>query len=205
MTMTTARQRIFAYIRKRRSVSASEISRDLGMSQANARHHLSILRKNGQVEVVGKRAAGMRGGRPIKIYGISRNILGDGLPALSGHLLDEWLGSVNAPEKASRLKNLAKRLAGSSSRDVGASPMTRLAATVKHLNKLGYQSRWEAHADGPRIILGHCPYAAIIREHPELCQMDAALLDECLSQSVTQISKLEGEEEGRAFCVFRVG
>jgi len=212
MSMTTARQRVFEYIRKRRAVSAAEISRDLGMTQANARHHLSILQKNGQVEVVGQRGSGKQGGRPVIIYGLGRSILGDGLPALSGHLLDEWLGSVSGREKAIRLENLAKRLAdmtdrNSKSPDFGkaTSPMVRLTETVKLLNELGYQSRWEAHADGPRIILGHCPYAAIIREHPELCQMDAALLRENLSQGVTQIAKLEGNETGRPHCVFVVG
>lgn len=200
--MPTARQKVFAYVSKRRAVSAAEISRDLGMTQANARYHLSILRRNGQVEVVGKRAAGTRGGHPIKIYALSRYILGDGLPALSSHLLDEWLGSVSEREKESRLTNLAKRLACLPTREASASPMIRLAETVNRLNELGYQTRWEAHADGPRIILGHCPYAAIIREHPELCQMDAALLGECLAERVTQIAKLEGEEGGRPYCVF---
>ena len=202
--MPTTRQKVFSYIKKHRVVSAAEISRDLRMTQANARHHLSVLRKNGQVELVGKRSAGIKGGHPIKIYGISRNILGDGLPTLSGHLLDEWLGSVSEREKESRLENLAKRLAGSCTSETSISPMIRLTETVKHLNKLGYQSRWEAHARGPRIILGHCPYAAIIQNHPELCGMDAALLSACLGERVRQVTKLEGEEEGRAYCVFAV-
>ena len=212
MSMTTARQRVFVYIRKRRAVSAAEISRDLGMTQANARHHLSILQRNGQVEIVGQRGSGRQGGRPVKIFGLGRNILGDGLPTLSGHLLDEWLGSVSEHEKTISLENLAKRLANMTVRnpkspdfEKAASPMIRLTETVKRLNELGYQSRWEAHAGGPRIILGHCPYAVIIREHPELCQMDASLLRESLAQHVTQIAKLEGEESGRPYCVFAVG
>ncbi|MCP4140406.1 MAG: hypothetical protein GY755_08980 [Chloroflexi bacterium] len=197
--MPTARQNIFNYIKKHRAVSAMEIARDLRMTQANARHHLSLLNKNGQIEVVGKRSAGRKGGRPIKIYGISRNILGDGLPTLSHHLLEEMLGSVNTRQKAGLLKKLGQRLASSGTG--ASSPMIRLTKTVKHLNKLGYESRWEAHASGPQIIFGHCPYAAIIREHPELCEMDAALLGVCLGESVEQISKLEGEE-GRPYCAF---
>lgn len=211
MTVTTARQRVFIYIQKRRAVSAAEIGRDLRMTQANARHHLSILQKNGQVEIVGQRGSGRQGGRPVKIYGLARGILGDGLPALSGHILNEWLDSASEREKTSRLENLAKRLANlpdpsPKSSDFGkaVSPLIRLTETVKRLNDLGYQSRWEAHADGPRIILGHCPYAAIIHEHPELCQMDASLLKESLAQHVTQIAKLEGEESGRPYCVFAV-
>jgi predicted ArsR family transcriptional regulator len=197
--MTSARQKVFAYIQKHRSVSALEIARDLGVTQANARHHLSLLKKDGRIEVLGTRSAGTKGGRPIKIYGISRNILGDGLPTLSHHLLEEMLGSVNAHQKAGVLKKLGQRLASSGTS--GASPMIRLTETVKHLNKLGYHARWEAHASGPRIILGHCPYAAIIAEHPELCEMDSALLEECLGEPVEQSAKLEGDI-GKRICVF---
>ncbi len=199
--MTTARQKVFDYIQKHRTVSAAEIARDLRMTQANARHHISLLRKNGQVEIVGKRNAGDRGGRPVKIYGISRSILGDGLPALSHHLLEEMLGSVNARQKAGLLKKLGQRLAGSGTS--GTSSMVRLTETVRHLNKLGYHARWEAHASGPRIILGHCPYAAIIANHPELCEIDSGLLGECLGEHVEQILKLEGGV-GKGFCVFGV-
>ena len=204
--MTTARQKIFSYISKRRSVTAAEIARDLRMTPANARHHLSQLLRNGQIEMLGKRSAGQKGGRPVKIYAVSGKILGDGLPRLSHHLLDEMLGSENMSQRALLLQKLGQRLAspltnGSSS----TSPMLRLNDTVKHLNQLGYESRWEAHASGPRIILGHCPYVAIIHEHPELCEMDAALLGECLTQRVEQIAKLEGAEGGRPYCIFGVG
>jgi predicted ArsR family transcriptional regulator len=212
--MTTARQKIFSYINKRRSVTAAEIARDLRMTPANARHHLAQLLKNGQIEMVGKRSVGKLGGRPVNIYAVSRKLLGDGLPTLSHHLLDEMLGSVNAPQRISLLQKLGQRLASpltsgtSTSLSTGTgstSPMLRLTDTVKRLNELGYESRWEAHASGPRIILGHCPYAAIIKEHPELCEMDAALLTECLAQRVEQTAKLEGTDSGRPYCVFAVG
>lgn len=200
--MTTAREKIYAYISKRRSVTAAEIARDLRMTPANARHHLGHLLRNGQIEIISKRSAGKRGGRPVKVYAVSRNILGDGLAALSHHLLEEMLGAVNASQRVSLLQKLGQRLATSRTGAALSSPMLRLNETVKHLNKLGYDSRWEAHASGPRITLGHCPYAAIVDAHPELCDMDAALLGECLAQHVEQIAKLEGAESGRPYCVF---
>lgn len=204
--MPTARQKIFAYISKRRSVTAAEIARDMRMTSANARHHLAQLLKNGQVEIVGKRSAGKKGGRPMQVYAVSRSVLGDGLPTLSHLMLEEMLGSVNAHQRTLLLQKLGQRLASPHTSASGfTSSMLRLNETVKHLNKLGYESRWEAHASGPRITLGHCPYAAIISTHPELCEMDAALLTERLAQRVEQIAKLEGAESGRPYCVFGVG
>ncbi|MBT3321493.1 MAG: hypothetical protein HN392_04325 [Anaerolineae bacterium] len=203
--MLRARQKVFTYIKKHRAVTSAEIARDLRMTTANARHHLSLLKKDGRIEEVGKKEAGVKGGRPRKIYGITRHIRGDGLVTLSHHLLEEMLGAVNARQRSGILKNLARRLASSGMRETGArvaSPMIRLKNTVQHLNKLGYESRWEAHAEGPRIILGQCPYLAIVGKHPELCEMDANLLAEYLGGDVNQIEKLAGE--GIPFCVFGV-
>ena len=175
------------------------------MTPANARHHLGQLLGNGQIEMIGKRSAGKKGGRPVKVYAVSRTILGDGLATLSHHLLDEMLGSVNAHQRALLVQKLGQRLASPlTSVSSSTSPMLRLNQTVKHLDKLGYESRWEAHASGPRIILGHCPYAAIIDDHPELCEMDDALLTQCVGRRVTQVAKLEGSEVGRPFCIFAV-
>ena len=80
--------------------------------------------------------------------------------------------------------------------------MRRLASTIERLNSMHYQARWEAGAEGPRIILGHCPYRAIIADHPELCQMDAALLTELLQDEVMQTAKLEPGAGGLPFCGF---
>ena len=73
---------------------------------------------------------------------------------------------------------------------------------IERLNELHYQARWEASAAGPRLIMGHCPYAAIVADHPELCRMDAFLLETRLNASVEQIAKLQLSEKSLPFCAF---
>jgi len=68
---------------------------------------------------------------------------------------------------------------------------------------MNYHARWEAGRAGPRVILGHCPYAAIIEKHPELCQMDAALLEELTGESAEQVAQI-GRDKSQA-CVFVMG
>lgn len=72
---------------------------------------------------------------------------------------------------------------------------------VEKLNGMHYQARWEAGADGPRIIFGRCPYAAVIEGHPELCQMDVGLLGNALGRDVRQLAKIE---KAQGVCVFVV-
>jgi predicted ArsR family transcriptional regulator len=78
----------------------------------------------------------------------------------------------------------------------------RLAKAVLRLNELGYQARWEAHSEAPHVILGHCPYALILPEHPELCQMDAHLLESLLGQPARQTKKLAVDSNGKHYCQF---
>jgi predicted ArsR family transcriptional regulator len=72
---------------------------------------------------------------------------------------------------------------------------------MDRLSALHYEPRWEARAAGPEIILGHCPFASIIARHPELCQLDAHLLEQGL---VRQAAKLEPNQRGLPICIFAV-
>lgn len=189
--MTTARHKVLAYLNKTRTASAREIARALKMSTETVRHHLRMLVADGRLEAESARGHEGRG-RPEKVYSIPRAALGDNLSALSDALLAEAGRSV-------RVEALAERLAGES--DFADYPIAkRLNLVVEKLNQMKYHARWEAGAGGPRIIFGHCPYAAIIEKHPELCKMDEALLKELMGQSAEQLTKIG--RDGSLACVF---
>jgi len=186
----TARQKILTYLNKSESASAREVSRALKMSAATVRHHLRVLTSDGRLEMNSIRARGGRG-RPEKVYSVPHAALGDNLSALSNALLAETGSSV-------RMEALAKRLAGDS--DFKSQPLAkRLNLVVDNLNQMNYHARWEAGPDGPRIIFGHCPYAAIIAGHPELCVMDANLLMNLMGSRFEQVAKIE---KFQGVCVF---
>ena len=188
----TTRHKILDYLKRNRTVSSRELARALQMTPANARYHLGILAADGRVEAIRQRQEGR--GRPEKVYRLAGMLVGDNLSVLVEALLMEAGGKVN-------IEALGKRIAGQSP---GSSQplMRRLASVVEHLNSMHYQARWEAGAAGPRIILGHCPYSAVIQGHPELCQMDLALLGELLSGNLRQTAKLEIGAGDLPFCVF---
>lgn len=194
MTAATARQKVLAYLKKNRLVSAREISRALKMSAATVRHHLRVLVSDGRLEMSSVRRREGRG-RPEKVYSLPRATLGDNLSALSDALLTEAGSGV-------RVEALAKRLAGEF--NFASQPVAkRLNLVVEKLNQMSYHARWEAGSAGPRVIFGHCPYAAIIEKHPELCRMDEAMLKEFMGQSAEQVSKI-GREKSLS-CVFVMG
>jgi predicted ArsR family transcriptional regulator len=204
--MKTSRQRILDYLRDKPAVTANEIGHILKVSPADARHHLSILVEQGSLEILGQRFS-YRRGRPATIYGLTHNAPQHNLHGLSSALLSELIDTI--PHNNTRqtvLRNLAHRLCASVCENQSISnPTSRLYATIQCLNQMHYQSRWEAHIEGPRLMFGHCPYEAILDQHPELCEMDIFVLSEMLAAPVTQVTKRNLTPLGTRQCMFLIG
>jgi predicted ArsR family transcriptional regulator len=188
----TTRQRILSHLKKTRTASAREIARALNLSAPNVRHHLGVLGLDGRVEVVTVARQGERG-RPEKLYSLSQAALGDNLSALTEALLAEAGRRVEWEAVAGRILG---------AEDLSSLPIAvRLRVLIEKLNRMHYQARWEAGADGPRVIFGCCPYAAVIEKHPELCQMDVRVIENVLGRDVRQLGKIE---KAQGLCVFAV-
>jgi predicted ArsR family transcriptional regulator len=136
-------------------------------------------------------------GRPEKVYSLSQAALGDNLSVLADALLQEKVDFVAIGERIAQSHGMI---------GIVNQPMTkRLAALVDKLNEMHYQARWEAGAEGPRLIFGRCPYAKVIENHPELCGLDVSLLEKSLGRSIAQTTKVETHARGVCPFVFRVG
>jgi predicted ArsR family transcriptional regulator len=204
MSKATARQRVFAYLKKQRNASAKEIGQALKMSAASVRHHLSILGGDGMIATAGVTHIKERG-RPVKVYKVSDQYLGDNLSLLSSALLTNRLEALSASKRQAFLQTLAEDLADQIGVLNKNDQITRrLTNLLEKLNALPYQARWEAGAEGPRILFAHCPYARIIEKHPELCQMDGYLLAEEMGTHARQLAKMDQKPGGIAHCVFLI-
>lgn len=198
------RLRILDYLKKQHAASARELGSALGMTRANIRHHLVVLETSELVEVIGKKVEGR--GRPQNVFGISQRSLGDGLDKLSSALLHELLEKLPLSEQVVKLESLAARLGNGINPTDGTQLSKRLSELILKLNDSHYQARWEAGATGARIVLGHCPFSAIINEHPELCRLDSIILAQYLpGYQVVQLAKLELSSQGYPQCLFAIG
>ncbi len=199
----TTRLRILEYLQKRQTASVRELGRALAMTGANIRHHLGVLESDELIEAISRRQEGR--GRPMTVYGLSRRVLGDGMNELAEAMFDVWLKDAADEVQETGLRSVARRLVGENLPAPNIPVPQRLALAIGRLNGLHYQARWEASAAGPRILLEHCPYAAIIGRYPELCRMDAYLLELQLVLPVRQTAKLERRAAGLPQCTFIVG
>ncbi|HSF81491.1 MAG TPA: ArsR family transcriptional regulator [Anaerolineales bacterium] len=200
--MKTTRQLILDHLGNKQVASAQEISRALKVTPANIRHHLAILASEGVVAIIGVRPASKRG-RPTSLYALTSQSTRNNLDRLASALLDEIAQPRKAASQAESLPSVARRLAGRTE-GTPASLTRRLYQAVHRLNELNYQARWEARSAAPQIILGHCPYAAILSAHPELCRLDALLLENLLDRPVDKVAHLAKDERGLTYCMFSV-
>jgi predicted ArsR family transcriptional regulator len=198
----TTRQLITDFLRTKRTASVREMSRALRVTAADIRHHLSILTEEGVVVVAGQEP--VRGkGRPTQLYGLAGELTRNNYDNLADALLDTLLYGKTSREADEAINRTAEVLAGP--KPAVRNPGQSLMRTVDRMNALHYQARWEARPDAPRVILGHCPYAALLQDHPELCRMDERLLENLLGVPVTQTSCREPTSQGLHQCVFVVG
>lgn len=123
---------------------------------------------------------------------------------LADSLLTSWGGSStpSAARRNSVAEALARTLVNTLGQVKGSRTASSIASLTEQLNALHYHSRWEAGAAGPRLIFGHCPYAAVIADHPELCQMDALAISRVTGSTARQLTKIDASAAGVTQCVF---
>lgn len=203
MIVKTTRQLLVEHLHLRRIASADELARALKLTPANIRHHLAALQAEGVVENAGQRPVSGRG-RPVQLFSLVEQASRNNLALLTKILLQELDQGNPLTERPEIFMRLASGLLG------GVKPQIRNLAqryyqAILQLNALNYQAHWEAHVKAPRVILSHCPYAAIIQDRPELCLLDKYLLEELFGKDVRQTAKLEQTTQGERQCVFLVG
>lgn len=198
--MTNSRQKILIYILEQQSATVEELSKVFKVTPANIRHHLSILVSQGSLKVIGQKTH-MGKGRPTQIFSASQLRDQTNLEQLTDTLLTTILDSVPTTEKNTILQGVARQMANKSIVD-RHNPTQQLYSSIRALNRMSYQAHWEAHIENPRIMFGHCPYLCILDQHPEICQLDAFLLQELLDRPAEQVEKLTLDARGLPECTF---
>lgn len=208
--MKTTRQRIIEYIISRGVVTSAEVAAALHMTGANARHHLSTLVLEGVCQIVGERSTELRG-RPAQLYRLSATVSAHALDVLASALMQQELSRVDManPEELDKvLHQIAQRmvetLVGPNKATIGRNLTVRLQFVVRRLAAFHYQPRWEAHARGPRLVLGHCPYGRLAVTQPHICLIDEHLISRMIEADARLTSKLEQTSPGLYQCVFEI-
>ena len=198
--MKSTRQRLLDVLENQPGATAADLSRALEVTQADIRHHLTNMVQEGLIVTTGQQRSGRRG-RPARRFSLAASVYKDNFDLLSRSLLITSLENLSPSEGSAFLERVANQLL---SEYTTHGPLSqRLVQAVNQLNELGYQTRWEAHAEAPRIIFERCPFAALRPEHPELCQLDTMQLEILTDASITLLESNAHLDNG--YCMFLVG
>jgi predicted ArsR family transcriptional regulator len=200
--MKSTRVRLLDHLGEKQVATATELSRALQVTSADVRHHLTALRKEGFIEVIGERQP-QGPGRPARLFSLSHKQRSDNIILLIEALFQEITMEKSTTEQSRIWRSIAEKLMGAS--HSRGNLTQRLYIAIKRLNELNYHARWEAHPEAPKIILGNCPYSAIIDNHPKICLIDKSLIEGLLATTVTQEAKLTRDDRGYSSCLFSIG
>ncbi len=198
------RDRILESLRLSPNSSVADLSRSLNLTRADIRYHLNALLSAGLVVQMPllSHPAGKPRGRPAKTYQLSAVARADSLAVLA-HVLLSMIQDADSAENG--LLTLADRLFPAPVLS-GFAPHSsqRLNEVIQMINQRPYQARWEAHAAGPLVFFHNCPFAAIIRQHPELCQVDRLSLESLTGMSARQTQKIDLDGPESSVCIFKL-
>ncbi len=178
----TTREQILDYLSSHTLASASEMASALGVTAANIRHHLGLLEAQGLVAPAATQHLPRRG-RPAKLYRLTAAAQQPFLEPLTRALLDALHRQGESAEDL-----LCDALCDHQAPDAARSLRERLQHAMHRLAAMHFEPRWEAHRHGPRVIFHRCPYAPLVADYPELCRLDAMLLERMLGVAVERVA-----------------
>jgi len=178
--------------------SAPEIARFLEMTAANIRYHLAIMLEEEAVQVSGQRSAG-GAGRPLLLYNLTSQTLGDNTMHLIGAVLD-------ALAEGDEYQIILERIISHLLEDLKLESRNRITSfnqAVAFLNEHHYRASWKATPDGPQIELRHCPYQELAITHPQLCHLDTQFINAVFDLELELNPKRDFGKDPFSPCVFK--
>lgn len=196
--MPNTQELILDYMHTHRDCTVRDLARAYHLTPQGIRHHLDILVDQGIL--IRKPMPSHTRGRPEIHYTFSLAHQPDNHLNLIHALLTSQQETGGPGGKTSGLREIAVRLGGSTPDHLP--PLRRLNQAMEVLNRQAYRARWEAGPAGPTISFAHCPYAAILPQHPEMCALDVYLLEHLLGIPVQQIVRQSLDPAGPPNCIF---
>lgn len=189
--MHTTRQSILQALQSMGRASVNDLAESVGVKAVTIRHHLNGLLADGLVTVEEQRQPV---GRPRHFYSLS--VQGRaGLPQQYSLLIGKLLDQMKESLPPSMVNKLIDALADSIAQDVreevaDLEPRQRMRQLMEILEREGFVAQWQQTDAGIRLVEIQCPYYNVGQRHPEICQIDEALIRTALDADVKRESCL---------------
>lgn len=203
-TMHETRQRIIEFLKEKGQATVDELAAIVDLTPMAVRYHLNVLQADNLIAVSTIRR--QRGpGRPQQVYQLTDaadEFFPEDYHGLTNYLLDE-LSVRLGPESIHEIFfSLANRLAREAPpRKENQTFEERLNEVIEFLTDKGFAVCWEPDGDDYLIHAHSCPYRQVVKDHPEICQLDKQVIVSMLNTTPTRIACLTS---GDSHCTYRV-
>jgi predicted ArsR family transcriptional regulator len=192
------RARLLSLLRRsHRTITA--LGEALHLTDNAVRTHVAALERDGIVEQVGIERE--TGGKPARIYALTdegEELFPKAYALVLGSLVGELARTEGAERATALLRAVGRRVASSA-----AAPPDlhgRVAVAAATLRSLGGDVEVR-HVDGGYLLQGYgCPLSAVTAEHPEVCALARALVEEITGEPVIECC----DRSERPRCGFRI-
>jgi predicted ArsR family transcriptional regulator len=180
----STRGQIIALLR-RSSRTVDELAQALDLTHTAVRTHLAALERDGLVQ---QRSERRGSGKPSSVYDLmpaAEYLFPKSYDQLLDQLLDVLGEHLPADEVETFMREVGRRMAAQWKIPPGELRM-RLEAGAEVFNELGGLMERETEGETLCIIGYRCPFAAEVREHPEVCDLAETLLSELVGVPVQE-------------------
>jgi predicted ArsR family transcriptional regulator len=184
---------------RRSSRTVDELAQALDLTHTAVRAHLAALERDGLVQ---QRSERRGSGKPSSVYDLTpaaEYLFPKSYGQLLDHLLDVLGERKPADDVETLLREVGRRIAVQWKIPPGELRV-RLEAAVEVLNELGGLMERETEGETLCILGYRCPFAEVVREHPEVCDLAETLLSELVGVPIQE----QCERTGLVPCRFVV-
>jgi predicted ArsR family transcriptional regulator len=184
---------------RRSQHTIASLAKALRLTDNAVRLHVDTLRRHGIVADVGTQRD--TGGKPARIYGLTSE--GEELfPKAYARVLGALVSEISRTEGRERAVELLRAVGArlGSSIAVPADTSGRVTVAANVLRGLGADVEVRRTEDGWHLQGHGCPLSAVAPEHPEVCALAQALIEQITGRPVGECC----DRSGRPDCAFRV-
>ncbi|MNF62518.1 HTH domain protein [compost metagenome] len=153
-------------------MSIDELASHLAVTRTAIRQHLAALERDGLILRGETRPTGRR---PEQLYQLSprgRELFPRQYQLLADLLIGEVASLIGHDALVGLMRGLGRRLAAELERD-----RVDEARIAEHMNQAGYEAEVFFRSAGePEIVAHNCVFHHLAAAHPEVCELDLALL-----------------------------
>ncbi len=199
----TTRERILFMLKRQGTLTAREITAELGLTGMAIRRHLTSLEQEGLIEVHEARATA---GRPSSVYhltGLGDNFFPKSYPSLTLELLEELSesagsGIVDTLFESRRDKLLRNGLPQMEGQDLAG----RVEELARIQNNNGYMADASQEDDGTYVITElNCPIVQVASVYKQACRCELELFRSLLKADV---ERTECYADGGKKCTYQI-